>query len=181
MTITGSNVLHGSPVAVPADIELVWNFLRTKTKAKIKTHTSQTVLSGESYYLAAGEVLQQQIYTRPEQSAGTELVSQYVSTQLGLVLKLNPYFSNGYWLVSYDVKDDEVDASGNQNNTEAVGSVELRVDHPTLLASLNRAQWSHSESEFRPLVGLPVFGKLFRSHDSEKTSRVLYVLLQLLR
>jgi hypothetical protein len=177
--ITGSNILHGSPVTAPADIELVWNFLRTKTNARIKTHTAQTVLSGEAYYLAAGDVLQQQIYVRPEQSAATELVSQYVTTQLGLTIKLNPFFSEGTWVVQYDVKDDEVDASNNQNNTEASGSVELRDKRPVLLASLNRAQRTTTDSTMPALSRIPVIGAAFHSHETDKTGRVLYVFLQL--
>jgi type II secretory pathway component GspD/PulD (secretin) len=177
--LTGSNVLHGSPIVAPVDIELVWNFLRTETKAKIKTHTAQTVLSGESYYLASGEVLQQQIYTRPEQSAGTELVSQYVNTQLGLTIKLSPFFSGGSWVVQYDVKDTEVDGSGSQNNTETMGSVELRSERSVLLASLNRAQRMDTEVTVPGLAHIPLIGSIFRSHEVDRTGRVLYVFLQL--
>ena len=179
LQLTSGNVLHGSPVTAPADIELVWNFLRTKTTAKIKTHTAQTVLSGESYYLAAGEVLQQQVYTRPEQSAATELVSQYVNTQLGLVIKLVPFFTGNAWIVQYDVKDDEVDAAQNQNNTEASGSVELRDAVPVLLASLNRAQRSTTLSTVPGISRIPFVGGIFRQHETDKSGRVLYVFLQL--
>ena len=82
-------------------------------------------------------------------------------------------------MVQYDVKDEEVDASGNQNNTEASGSVELRNTKSVLLASLNRAQRTTMDSTVPGLSRIPLIGAAFQSHETDKAGRVLYVFLQL--
>lgn len=178
LTVTGD--LAGKvSVRLPLDIRTVLDFLAKDEDSEMKLDTTFSLPSGEPLTLTSGSIVERPVYVRSEGNNPQDLVTKFDRLQLGLTVKLRPYFFDGKWFLRFDIQDADI-SSGTEKRLTMTGAYEFAGKECIQLAAINRTKEVSTERSVPGLRRAPGIGRFFRSKSLTREDRSVVVFLELL-